>query len=424
MELTDIRREIDTIDDELARLFVRRMEAASAVAAAKRATGKAVCDPAREREVLARAEAKVGPGFAGEARTLFSTLMAVSRAHQHRLLASASGGCRDTRSAAERVKEFLAGQPRVRTLAVVTDSNVDRLHGDAFVRSLESTGLRIERVLVAAGERSKTLDTYVELVRAFAAFRMTRDDLVLALGGGVTGDLAGFAAATYMRGVDFIQVPTSLLAMVDSSIGGKTGVDIPEGKNLVGAFHLPKLVVRDPAFLDTLPECELLNGFAEMIKTAILFDPALFGRLRAFGGVAAAREKARRGELAEMIEGCAAWKERIVAEDFREGGKRKLLNLGHTFGHAIEKTSDFTVPHGVAVAMGMRLVGGAVPEIAAILDEWGYPKYDAKDSGRVLAAIASDKKVAGDSVDLIVPRAIGRCEIVPTPLSELGRFMV
>ena len=162
--------------------------------------------------------------------------------------------------------------PKARKAALVTDSNVDRLYGDAIVRQIEDTGLQVERIVFPAGEKSKTLETYAELVRGFAALGLTRTDFAVALGGGVVGDLTGFAAATYMRGIGFVQVPTTLLAMVDSSIGGKTGVDIPEGKNLVGAFHLPKKIIRDVKFLETLPEKELKNGLAEMIKTAVLFD--------------------------------------------------------------------------------------------------------------------------------------------------------
>ena len=305
--------------------------------------------------------------------------------------------------------------PKAKQVVLVTDSNVDRLYGDEVVRQLRKGGFSVERIVFPAGERSKTLETYVELVRGFAALGLVRSDVAVALGGGVVGDLTGFAAATYMRGIDFVQIPTTLLAMVDSSIGGKTGADIPEGKNLVGAFHLPHRIVRDCAFLGTLPESEMRNGYAEMIKTAILFDPGLFAALRAHA-------LERRGDLAEMIERCARWKEKIVGEDFREGGRRKLLNLGHTFGHAIEKVSDFTVPHGEAVAQGMRIVGHGVPEIDDILDAYGFGRYDGAGLDSVLEAMRHDKKSSGDSVDLIVPLAIGKCEIRPTPFAKLGDF--
>lgn len=307
---------------------------------------------------------------------------------------------------------------KARTVALVTDSTVDRLHGDAAVKELETTGLRVERIVFPAGERSKTLETYAELVRGFAALGLTRSDAVVALGGGVVGDLAGFAAATYMRGIDVIQVPTSLLAMVDSSIGGKTGADIPEGKNLVGAFHLPKRVVRDVKYLETLPMAEMKNGYAEMIKTAVLFDPKLFAGLKAIAG-----QSGVPATLPAMIETCAQWKERVVAADFREGGQRKLLNLGHTFGHAIEKVSDFAIPHGEAVAMGLRIVGRKVPEVGEILDLFGFGRYAGEKVEEVLASIRNDKKVSGASVDLIVPESVGRCKIVPTPLSEIEGWL-
>jgi 3-dehydroquinate synthase len=247
---------------------------------------------------------------------------------------------------------------------------------------------------------------------------MTRSDGVVALGGGVVGDLAGFAAATYMRGIGFVQVPTTLLAMVDSSIGGKTGVDIPEGKNLVGAFHLPAAIIRDCAFLGTLPGKELMNGYAEMIKTAVLFDPELFETMK---------RKPVGDDLAAAVERCAALKEAVVADDFRESGRRMLLNLGHTFGHAIEKVSGYAVPHGEAVAMGMRIVGGEVPEIGEILDSYGFGTLESAGLGdareELLKAMSCDKKRTGDAVTLVVPAAIGDCRLVPVPVAELCKWL-
>ena len=313
--------------------------------------------------------------------------------------------------------------PKAKVVALVTDSNVDCLYGDAAVRRIEElSGLRVERIVFPAGEKSKTLETYAELVRGFAALGLTRTDLAVALGGGVVGDLTGFAAATYMRGIDFVQVPTTLLAMVDSSIGGKTGVDMPEGKNLVGAFHLPRETVRDTGFLKTLPEHEMKNGFAELIKTAVLFDPDLF---------AALSPRPSLDSLSPLVERCARWKEKVVADDFREGGRRKLLNLGHTFGHAIESASDFRLSHGEAVAVGMRIVGRGVPEIGAILDEYGFPQVEDVLSGpyglkpdRVRGYMASDKKRSGDKVTLVVPKRIGECELVDMPVEEMWNLYI
>ena len=307
--------------------------------------------------------------------------------------------------------------PKARKAVLVTDSNVDRLYGDAIVRQIEDTGLQVERIVFPAGEKSKTLETYAELVRGFAALELTRTDFAIALGGGVVGDLTGFAAATYMRGIGFVQIPTTLLAMVDSSIGGKTGVDIPEGKNLVGAFHLPKRILRDVKFLETLPEKEMKNGLAEMIKTAVLFDAEMFAALE---GLVCLDNLER---LEPLVKRCAAWKQKIVDEDFKEGGKRKLLNLGHTFGHAIEKVSDFAIPHGEAVAIGMRIVGKDVPEIGKILDAYGYPKYEGFDNVKVLEAIRGDKKRSGDAITLVVPRKVGECELAETPMNDLGRWL-
>ena len=316
--------------------------------------------------------------------------------------------------------DWKADFPKARKAALVTDSNVDRLYGDEVVRQIEATGLQVERIVFPAGEKSKTLETYAELVRGFAALELTRTDFAIALGGGVVGDLTGFAAATYMRGIGFVQIPTTLLAMVDSSIGGKTGVDIPEGKNLVGAFHLPKRIVRNPQFLESLPEKELKNGLAEMIKTAILFDSEMFGALER---IVCPDDLGRLEKLEPLVERCAVWKQKIVDEDFKEGGKRKLLNLGHTFGHAIEKVSDFAIPHGEAVAIGMRIVGKDVPEIDKILDAYGYPKYEGFDNSKILEAIRGDKKRSGDKITLVVPRKVGECELVETPINELGRWL-
>ena len=330
--------------------------------------------------------------------------------------------------------------PKARKAALVTDSNVDRLYGDAIVRQIEDTGLQVERIVFPAGEKSKTLETYAELVRGFAALGLTRTDFAIALGGGVVGDLTGFAAATYMRGIGFVQIPTTLLAMVDSSIGGKTGVDIPEGKNLVGAFHLPKQIIRNAGFLESLPEREMKNGLAEMIKTAVLFDEEMFAALRDLAAKWA--QSGRKGELGKWVERCAQWKQKIVDEDFKEGGKRKLLNLGHTFGHAIEAVSSFQLGHGECVAIGMRIVGKDVPAIGKILDQYEYPRlecgprsYSITSGGdatsplvelpreAVLGLLVNDKKRSGETITLVVPRKVGACELVETPMSELESWL-
>lgn len=314
--------------------------------------------------------------------------------------------------------------PKATKAALVTDSNVDRLYGDETVRALEATGLQIERIVFPSGESSKTIETYAELVRGLAALAFTRTDFAVGLGGGVVTDLTGFAAATYMRGIGWAAVPTTLLGMVDASVGGKTGVDLPEGKNLAGAFWKPSRVMRDVRYLASLPTRERMNGLAEMIKTAVLFDPAMLSELEA---LAATRGADCPLPSADLIERCVAWKERIVAEDFREGGKRKLLNLGHTFGHAIEHASHFGISHGEAVAMGMRLVGDKVPAIAAVLDAFDFPELPKDDPHfapeRLLALLARDKKRSGDSVTLVVPQAVGDCRLEDVPIADLASWL-
>jgi 3-dehydroquinate synthase len=319
----------------------------------------------------------------------------------------------------------------MRTAVVVTDSNVDRLYGDKFIRSIEGEYARVERIVFPAGEKSKTLETYAELVRGFAALELTRADLAIALGGGVVGDLTGFAAATYMRGIDFIQVPTTLLAMVDSSIGGKTGVDIPEGKNLVGAFHLPKKIIRDAKFLETLPEKELKNGLAEMIKTAVLFDPEMFADLER---LASLDSPERLAPLANLVDRTASWKQKIVDEDFKEGGKRKLLNLGHTFGHAIEKATKNSYNHGQAVAIGMIMAfcaaerlgicaAGESERVKRLCKKYGLPTQNPCSPEELLDAMLSDKKRAGARITLVLPRSFGDTILYKTDVSALTEII-
>ena len=311
--------------------------------------------------------------------------------------------------------------PKASKLALVADSTVDGLHGDRTVRLFEDAGLRVERIVFPAGEKSKTLETYAELVRSLAALRLSRKDVVIALGGGVTGDMAGFAAATYMRGIDFIQLPTTLLAMVDSSVGGKTAVDLPEGKNLVGAFHQPRAVFCDPDFLETLPERWRVDGMGEVLKYSILGDAALFARLEA-----KPLEPISTADVARCIE----MKRDVVSRDEFESGERKMLNLGHTFGHAIEKLSAYTLSHGSAVATGIAMASraaaklgmlapDALTRIEALVAAMGYRRRVDYPVEAIVRAMGGDQKVAGSSVDLILPTAVGTCVIRPTPLGEL-----
>ena len=314
---------------------------------------------------------------------------------------------------------------RANKVCIVSDSNVWPLYGSKSESRLNKSGLETVSFVFPAGEESKNSDTYLNLLNFLAENQITRSDLIVALGGGVVGDLAGFAAATYLRGIPFIQVPTTLLAAVDSSVGGKTAIDLPAGKNLAGAFCQPALVLCDTDCLNTLPEDIFRDGCAEVIKYGILYDPELF-RYLSQTGPAFDREK--------VITRCVELKRDVVAEDEFDTGSRMKLNLGHTFGHGVEKLSSFTVSHGKAVAIGMAIAAKASAkkgictvavqkDIFDILETFGLPvscAYTAKD---IADAARSDKKRSADALSLILPHAIGACMIHPVPISEIENFI-
>ncbi len=314
----------------------------------------------------------------------------------------------------DRLGQELAALAAGRVL-LVTDGNVAPLYLERAKKSLEKSGFTVHTAVIPAGEHSKNLENYAELLRLLAEEHLTRTDTVAALGGGVVGDLAGFAAATYLRGIRLVQIPTTLLAMVDSSVGGKTAVDLPEGKNLVGAFHQPSLVLCDLDTLDSLPEAVFREGCAEVIKTAILFDRPLFEELKR-DGLGFDRE--------EVVARCVAHKRDVVAEDEFETGRRKLLNLGHTLGHAVEQCSGYAVPHGAAVAIGTAAMARAfckedAEEILAVLKTFGLPLNTTFTPQELAQAALADKKRQGDTVTLVVPTAVGKCELCRLPVSEL-----
>lgn len=238
------------------------------------------------------------------------------------------------------VRELLG---RTCAAAVVTNPTVGRHHAGTLLSSLSSSGLQPHLVEVPDGEQHKTLETATRLTTLYLESGLDRASIIVALGGGVIGDLAGFTAATYMRGIPLVQVPTTLLAMVDASVGGKTGVDMPQGKNLVGVFKQPEAVIMDPSTLSTLPPGEIASGMAEVIKHGLIGAPALFASLQA-------EEPA---DLASLVHDAVRVKVDIVQEDPHEKGQRAILNLGHTFGHALEAASGYTLQHGHAVALGL-----------------------------------------------------------------------
>ena len=324
----------------------------------------------------------------------------------------------------DRAGELLAGATKSRRCVVVTDSTVGPLYGDRVLAALERAGFAPLLFTFPAGERSKNLSTYGQILDFFAKNRLTRSDLVVALGGGVTGDMAGFAAATYQRGVDYVQIPTTFLAASDSSVGGKTAVDLAEGKNLAGAFWQPRMVICDTDTFRTLPGEVFDDGAAETVKHGLIADRD-FLRLLMTGDL--------RERIDDVVRRNVEIKAAVVAEDEFEGGRRKILNFGHTLGHAIEKNSDFTVTHGHAVAMGMVLAcraaeklgyspAGTLEAVRGACRRFGLPTECPYTAGELYAAATGDKKRDGGSIDVVVLREIGRAETVRLDMAGLRAF--
>ena len=316
-------------------------------------------------------------------------------------------------------KELLSALKKPCRIAIISDSNVWPLYGKSAESALNASGFSVVNFVFPAGESSKNADTYFQILNFLAENHLTRSDAVLALGGGVTGDMTGFAAATFLRGIRYIQVPTTLLAMVDSSVGGKTAIDLPAGKNLVGAFYQPNLVLCDLDTLNTLPQSVFCDGCAEVIKYGVLYDKDLFDHLSA-NGLDFDRES--------VIARCVELKRNVVAEDEFDTGARQKLNLGHTVGHGIEARSNFTITHGQAVAIGMAIVAKAgckaiYEELCAVLQKFKLPTSTVFSASELYVSALSDKKRSGGTVNLIVPREIGCCEIIPTPVEKLESFI-
>ena len=308
-------------------------------------------------------------------------------------------------------------------VAVVSDQTVWGLHGARLTRALEAAGLAVHPVVLPPGEQTKSFAGLEALCDALLALELDRGDLIVAFGGGVIGDLAGFAAAIYKRGADFVQIPTTLLAQVDSSVGGKTAIDTPRGKNLVGAFHQPRLVLADLDVLSTLPDRETRAGYAEVLKYGLLGDAAFFAWLEAHGRAVLAREP---GALARAVERSVEMKAEIVIADEREAGRRALLNLGHTFAHALEAETGYgeALLHGEAVGLGSAMAfrysaaaglcdaqdaARAVEAVAAAglparLSDLGDRRFAADD---LLRHMAQDKKAEGGRLTFILARRAG-----------------
>ena len=304
--------------------------------------------------------------------------------------------------------------------ALITDDNVDRIWSERITESLKSSGFAVSRYVIPNGEVSKNIENYIKILSFLSDNKLSRGDTLFALGGGMVGDIAGFAASTYLRGIRFVQIPTTLLAMVDSSVGGKTAVNLDSGKNQVGTFYQPDLVVCDPELLSSLPDDIFRDGCAEVIKYGAIADRQLFAMLK----------EPVREQMEEIIERCLAIKSRLVYEDEFDTGARQLLNFGHTFGHAVEKCSGYAISHGKAVAIGMVMAASAAEEMGICNADCGIEikemvisfglthKTDLSET-ELLDAMISDKKRSLEEMTLVLPEKIGHGVLKKIPVSDL-----
>lgn len=321
----------------------------------------------------------------------------------------------------DRTADFLKEVGIGGKLAIVSDSNVAPLYLDRLESGLKAKGYDTVHFVFPAGEESKNLDTLSNILEFFAESGLTRRDTAIALGGGVTGDMTGFVAGTYMRGISYVQIPTTLLASVDSSVGGKTAVDLKAGKNLAGLFIQPKVVICDADTLNTLDESVYADGMAEVIKTAILGDPELFEALE---------KSSPREDDEYIISRCVAYKGKVVSEDEFEMGVRKLLNLGHTPAHSVEKLSGYTIPHGHAVAMGLGIMTRSAraeslidkdleKRILSLIERYSLPDVSPYTAKELADTAFFDKKRQGNSISVIKVRGIGDCFIEKCEMNEV-----
>ncbi|MEY8368287.1 3-dehydroquinate synthase [Anaerovoracaceae bacterium 42-11] len=306
-------------------------------------------------------------------------------------------------------------------LCIITDSTVNSIYSQVIMTSLMEHGYRTSKVVFPAGEHSKNLNTYSNILEAMADESLNRSDGIIALGGGVVGDMAGFVAATYMRGIPYVQIPTTYMSAIDAAVGGKTGINLLSGKNLVGAIWQPSLVLCDYKTFDSLPPSKLLDGVAEAVKCAIVAESSLI-------------EHIKTQDYEYVIERCVSIKKSVVEADERDMGLRQILNFGHTIGHGLEKLSAFSIPHGKAIAKGMIVEAKAAfrqgltsvdisGELTEILTDLGFDlsiDYPLEDLYRFALM---DKKISGDKITMIIPESIGKCRLQKISLSELRKFI-
>lgn len=306
-------------------------------------------------------------------------------------------------------------------VGVIADRTVADLYLSTVCQSLQDSGFEVDTFVYTGGEQNKNLSTLSDILEFLAEKQLTRTDCVIALGGGVTGDMAGFAAGCFLRGIRCVQLPTTLLAAVDSSVGGKTAVDLKAGKNLAGVFLQPAAVLCDTNCFQTLSSTTRAAGLAEAVKTGALGDAELFSQFE---------DNKYQNSLREVIARCVAIKGRIVAADVYDKGERRKLNLGHTIGHAVEKCANFTLPHGYAVAIGMVRIARAAARLGwsetdcteqyeTALQACGLPTETDYTTEELTKAALSDKKRTGESITLVIPQRIGVCSLKKIPVEEL-----
>ena len=324
----------------------------------------------------------------------------------------------------ENIPDYLSEVFKKGKVCIVTDDTVDGLYGDRLM-SLLNGKYEIVKFVMEHGEKSKNISTYASLLNFLAENKLTRSDAIIAFGGGVVGDLAGFAAATYLRGVKYLQIPTTLLAMVDSSVGGKTAIDLDAGKNLCGAFYQPDIVICDYKLTETLTDEIFADGCAEIIKYSLIRDYNLFCHLS---------EKGRDFDREYVISRCIQIKSDIVAEDEFDGGVRQLLNYGHTVGHAIESLSNFGLTHGSAVATGMAIIArtcadkgmcsdSCAGDTLSLIRAFGLPTETEFTSSEIAGVIENDKKRKGGTITLVLPEKTGKCTLKKIPIEETEDFI-
>ncbi len=321
--------------------------------------------------------------------------------------------------------DHIINTTKCETAVIVTDDNVEKLYLTQLEGALKNAGISTFSFVIPNGEKSKNAENFIRLLNFCAKNKVTRSDAIIALGGGVVGDLTGFVAASYLRGIKFVQIPTTLLAAVDSSVGGKTAIDLDEGKNLAGAFYQPEVVLCDLNTLNTLSDEVFQDGCAEVIKYAILGNKELFDHLL---------ENGKSFDREYVIYECVKMKRDIVCEDEFDTGKRMLLNLGHTAGHAIEAASGYNISHGSAVAAGMAIIARAsykngictkecAEGIIKILEKFNLPTACTFTADTLNGIMLSDKKRTGGTVNIIVPEKIGKCRILKMDIDDLKDFV-